>query len=68
MKLVALMVVSAVLAFYQPKTYVDALRSYNGAEYSDMTPVERRKRRPLGGGKSHLVRRFLLLNILLDDS
>jgi hypothetical protein len=37
MKLIALMVVSVVVALYQPKTYVDALRSYNGAEYSEMT-------------------------------
>lgn len=37
MKLIALMVVSAALTFYQPKTYVDALRSCNGAQYLDMT-------------------------------
>jgi hypothetical protein len=39
MKLISFMLVSVVVAFFQPKasSYTDALRSYNGAGYLDVT-------------------------------
>jgi hypothetical protein len=37
MKLIALMVFSAILVFFQPNSYTEALRSYNGTGYLDMT-------------------------------
>ena len=37
MKVIALMIVSTVMLLFQPKTYTDALRSYNGTEYMDLT-------------------------------
>jgi hypothetical protein len=38
MKLLSLMIVSIVVAFFQPKptSYTDALRSFDGAEYQDV--------------------------------